>query len=53
MFRFLLSSPDVPSPALPVNEIAEEFDPSAVASGSWKLYLNGYLMEYFELPNTF
>ena len=53
IFRFLRSSPDGPSPCLPVKEIAEEFVPRAVASGSWKLYLNGYLMEYFELPNTF
>lgn len=39
---------------MPVKDIADEVEPSAVVpSGSWKLYLNGYLIEYLELPNTF
>ena len=51
--RLRRSSIDSP-PGLPVKEIAEEVEPSAVVpSGSWKLYLKGYLIEYFELPKTF
>ena len=51
--RLRLSSIESP-PGLPVKEIAEEVEPSAVVpNGSWKLYLKGYLTENLELPNTF